>query len=205
MNKQEAIDNLKKRVEECYCVTKERLGDNIYRGHTRSISTDIEDSIALFIANLLGDKVDIYLDPSIRVAKKTHRPDLLVVKDVNAVAMIEIKANMGWCRNATAVIDKELIERHEAFCSCPELTCKFSNSGKNQDDNILPKKINYSENVKRFLISLTSNNGPKEKQAEKNKEYAKKHDVNHYMLFDGWYDELVDKDVDIFAEDLLKL
>lgn len=48
----DCIEKLKSEIKYAYNETKKTLGDNIYRGHSRAISSDIEDGIALFISRL---------------------------------------------------------------------------------------------------------------------------------------------------------
>lgn len=106
MNKIVAIKNLIDRIAAIHRSTKEPLNNNIYRGHSRSISTDIEDSVALLLSELLPESYSFMLDPSIYIDGKNNRPDLLVLNSEDEViAMIEIKANMGWCRNASSVLN----------------------------------------------------------------------------------------------------
>ena len=96
------IKSLINYINTVYFKTSNKIRTNIYRGHLRSISSDIEDAIALYIANVLPTDYKIFLDSSVHVNKKNNRPDLLVVDASNNVkAMIEVKSNMGWCRNAT--------------------------------------------------------------------------------------------------------
>lgn len=49
------INNLKEHIKATYQKTYNKLSSNIYRGHLRSISTDIEDGIALLISALLPE------------------------------------------------------------------------------------------------------------------------------------------------------
>ena len=43
------IQNLKDYVGNIYLKTNDKIKTNIFRGHSRSISSDIEDGIAIFI------------------------------------------------------------------------------------------------------------------------------------------------------------
>lgn len=192
----QAILELKNRIFEIYKSTQEPLNNNIYRGHLRSISTDIEDSIAVFVSNLLPETYCLILDPSIYVDGKNNRPDLLIVNDKQEViAMIEIKANMGWCRNAQWVL-KDMVENNNKFISAKTLLCEISN-GEN-------KEVSYGSNVPMFLISLTDGNCSESKH-EANKNTADELGIKHYLLFSGWYGGLKDKDIEFFANDILSL
>lgn len=188
------IDSLKQNIKQIELEVSKQLSSTIYRGHKRTIATDVEDQIAIFLDNLCKNQCEIFLDPSIHI-NKTHRPDILIVNQGQCVAMIEVKVNMGWCRDARGCIDK-LKNLHQLFYNQHHLTCKFSNSN--------TKKIIYDEDVQLFLVSLSSVNiSPKKIQDNIN--YANKNNVNHYLLFDGGYDALQNRDINTFSELILDL
>lgn len=105
---------------------------------------------------------------------------------------------MGWCRNAQKVIDEELVNRHQAFCNRGNIECKFSSIYER-------KAVHYDDKAKLFLIALISQNGGKPEQIDRNKAYATSKGASHYLLFDGWYDSLIDRDIDEFVGELLSL
>ena len=193
MDKDIAVNNLKNRIFAIHQSTKEPLHNNIYRGHSRSISTDIEDSIALLFSELLPEDYCLILDPSVFVDGSNNRPDLLVINNNNeVVAMAEIKANMGWCRNASNVLNN-IINNDNKFRKAKNILCEISNG----DD----RDVIYRDDVKLFLISLTDSNCP-EKKHQINKQLADSLGVKHYLLFSGWYHSLVDRDSKQFASDI---
>lgn len=186
-----AIEKLKKYITDIYQNTGSKIGTNIYRGHLRSISTDIEDGIAVFISDIMPSNYKIYLDSSIHIDGKKNRPDLLVIDENNNVnAMIEIKANMGWCRDASEVIDDILISDSK-FKEQKVLTCEFS-----REEN---QEIFYGENVKLFLVALTDGNCSA-RNHEANKLYAAKLDVFQFNLFSGWYESLINCEIEDFGK-----
>lgn len=191
-----AIKNLKNGINKVWSETRGELRTNVYRGRSRSISTDVEDLIGLFVSDIFDNQVDILIDSSIHI-DAIHRPDILVVRDRRVIAMIEVKTQMGWCRDASDVIDCEILKMHEIFCNKKEISCKFSGD---KTQNII-----YDENVKLFLVALTSQNGANSEQHEKNVTYARSKGVSHYVLFDGWYSEMHDKEIRDFAQALMKL
>lgn len=193
MQQKAAVEELKSGIKAIWEKTRNNIGNDIIRGHSRSISTDVEDMIALFISKIYNNKVKIFIDPSVTINKQTYRPDVLVIRNGKVIALVEIKANMGWCRDASSVINEELVKRQKTFSKEKQIECKFSITKTSET-------VLYDDNVKSYLIALTSENGGK-LEAE-NKAYAKKQGVNHYILFDGWYDNLQDRDIDEFVKDL---
>lgn len=195
MKTEEAVQELKSYIEASYAKTMEPLAPGIVRGHLRSISTDIEDGIALFVSHVLPEGYKLLLDPSIHVDGVNNRPDLLVVDESNAVkAMIEIKANMGWCRNASGVLD-DIVSNDAKFKSQGRLSCEFS-----KEETI---EVFYGEGVKLFLVALTDSNYTEKKHIA-NKSYADSVGVHQYNLFSGWYGGLTPLEVETFAAELLK-
>ena len=191
MNKEEAIKGLKNYIETIYADTKKQLKTNIYRGHSRSISTDIEDAIAIFISDILReDKYKILSDPSIYINHKKHRPDILVVdKNNEVILLIEIKAQMGYCRDASPVLN-DMIKNNDMFKKEIQLECEFS---KKEAITVLYK------NPKLLLVALTDGNCSKEKHI-KNKDYTKSINIYQFNLFSGWYDNLSNCEISDFYD-----
>lgn len=189
----DSIETLKTSINNVFNATKQSTRHNIWRGHSRSISTDIEDNIAILIAEELPENYKLYIDPSIYIGGKIHRPDLVVSNENDEVIfVIEIKANMGWCRDATAVIDS-MVNNHSNFLAAGLLDCKLSSGDR--------FRLKYQNNVKLFLIALTDANGGK---YESNKKIAYTKGVSHYCLFSGWYNNLQEKDISSFIAEIKK-
>ena len=106
MNTDKNLNELNSNIKEIFLKTKESLKSNIIRGQSRSISSDIEDELSMFISNVLSNKYIFYINSYIRIENKGYRPDLLIIDNNKVIAMIEIKANMGYCRDARDVMNK---------------------------------------------------------------------------------------------------
>lgn len=195
-----AIENLQKRVSDTYKETTESCScenKNISRGCYRSMSSDIEDSIALFLSKLLPDTYYFLLDTSICVNGKINRPDLLILNEKKQViAMIEIKAHMGWCRSNAEIL--KVLEKIKLYNDKFKEAHELEYSIKVNSDK---QKATYSENVKLFLIAFTGDNCP-DKNHNNHKELAKEKCIKHYILFSGWYNELKCKDIYEFIKDI---
>ena len=186
------ISDLKKYIEKAYQSTYAKISPNIFRGHLRAISADIENGIAMFTASILPQH-KLFLDVSIHVGGKNNRPDLLIINERNeVVAMVEIKANMGYCRNAQAVIDN-IIANNNQFRDKGTLECEFSREER--------QTVSYKDNVKLFLISLTEQNCTASNHAS-NKFYAASKGVKQFNLFSGWYENLSDCEISQYASEL---
>jgi hypothetical protein len=193
MELNKAIESLKSDILSIYSQTKNSLKPNIYRGHSRSISADIEDCVTVFISNILPSEYKFFIDASVRLNGRSKRPDLLIVDQNNKVyAMVEIKANMGYCREASNEINK-IIDNHNSSIELSNLVCKFSD----RDE----EEVEYSKDVKLFLISLTDSNNSSRNHSN-NKIYATSKSVHHYNLFSGWYDSLTNNEIMDFVHEI---
>ena len=192
-----ATKALKSYIAEEFAKTKNTIRANLHRGHLRALSTEIEDGIAAFLLDILGEGYKVYVDASVRVGGKTHRPDILVVDVNNRVkALVEVKTNMGWCRDASGEIGK-ILHKHEEMLSNGKIVCKFSND----------KTVDalYTNDVLVFLVSFTDENCGAGRH-ECNRSAAKEKGVNYYCLFSGWYgDVLQDAGVKEFADRIVGL
>lgn len=192
-----AIDSLKNYIATEFANTKKTIRNNLHRGHLRALSTEIEDGIAAFLSDILPSDYQIYVDSSVRVGSKTHRPDILVIDKAGKVrALVEVKTNMGWCRDASAELDKILF-KHSEMISNGTITCKFSNEAS--------AFATYTANVPVFLVAFTNENcGTRKHKA--NRSIADAKNVKYYCLFSGWYgDKLNDADIRDFATEIQRI
>ena len=196
------IEELKNAIMTMYESAQRPLGDSIYRGHIRTMSFDVENALAVFLSKLLPTH-SIFVDSSINVDGKMHRPDILIVDDNGKVeAMVEIKSNMGYCRNASGIINS-MLRTDKLFANAKNLLCKFISKGDLKKEKTF--SITYNSNVNLFLVSLVTGNVSKENR-QKNKKYANDNKVLFYELFySGYgYSNLKDKDISIFANAILE-
>ncbi len=183
-------------IKQEYEELKKPLGANIIRGHIPSASAIAENQLAIMISKAVPE-CRLILDTSIYVNKKNHRPDLMIIDGGNnVVAMIEVKSNMGYCRWADNVIDS-MTENDTAFKNEKTLICQFSGDQQNME-------IFYGSDVKLFLVAVSGENC-NEKYHIHNKEYAKQNNVEYYILFDGWYNDLKRKEINDFLSEISKI
>lgn len=203
MRIEQAIEILKKRVKKVYNKSRCQVSKRIYRGHSANMSAAIENEIALFLQNILPKNYEFYIDPSIKI-DKTHRPDILIIDNKkidnkkNVKAIIELKSNIGYCRNAKEVLSK-LKSIHNIFIKKKDLTCSFSL--KDESDKSITKKISYPKNTKCFFVIYTGRNCP-EKYHKNNREIAKKKDLKYFILFNEGYGNPQKYEIEQFANEI---
>lgn len=189
----EAMESLKKYIEGELKKTQTKIHPNMVRGHLRALSTEIEDGIAAFLMDILPDGYKAYVDASMRVGEKTHRPDILIIDNKNKVkALVEVKTNMGWCRNAECEIGK-ICDKHKEMFLKGNIPCKFSNAPQ--------AEVCYSKDVPVYLVAFTSHNC-RDISHEKNRKIADEKKVKYYCLFSGWYDDLEPREIKNFADEI---
>lgn len=197
MNIKASIEELTNNVKEEYKKKLDNFKDmkddsKIIRGHLSPMSTAIENAIALFVQNITSKKYKIFLDPSISISankgrSKTYRPDLLLVDSKHRVkAILEIKANMGYCRNAGQTLSK-LNKLHKIFLKEKNLDCSFSQL----KDHISVTYCVPNKNL--FLVAFTSQNDGGKSQK------IKKSIKNIFRLFKNWYDNPQNQDIEKFS------
>ena len=190
----EAITKLKKYVYDRFEETKVKEGPNIIRGHLRALSTEIEDGVAIFLLDILPEGYKAFVDCSVNIEGESHRPDILVLDESNNVRfLIEVKTNMGWCRDASGELEK-ILHKHEHMKSVKNFACKFSYHSE--------EIVHYPDDVKVYLVPFTKSN-EKEKKHESNKIKASEVGIKYFKLFDKWYWNLENKDITAFAADIL--
>ena len=197
MKENDAIKILIDKISTAYKNEDKKLHEmaeqGIIRGHRTAMSATIEDNIALLIKNVLPDNYKIFIDPSITINKKTYRPDIMIINNKQHVkAMLEIKANIGYCRNAKKEL-KKLENKHKKFYKCTKLKCSLSE-----------KEVIYSKNTKCFFIVYSSDNCGDKENHEINKLYAKNLNIPYLVLFDGWYNNSTNRDIETFIKEIKK-
>lgn len=86
------------------------MGYNITRGHLGTLSTEIEDDVAIFLLDILPAGYKAFVDCSVNIDGESHRPDILILDASNNVRfLVEVKTNMGWCRDASGKLEKFFI------------------------------------------------------------------------------------------------
>lgn len=205
MNIVEEVESLKKNIKDIY-IKRGTIGgidkNKIYIGRKPSISSEVEEQITLFLSRILSDKYTFYID----CYMYKRRPDVLVVdKDTNkCVLILEIKSCMGYYRELS----------NEEINSCVDLVNIFKNKDieafsryDTADSNMeyvegkLANPIRKNNNVK-FMFVVLSRASCSEVAHLSNKNRLEKHNLYYYGLFDDWYDNLQDKEIYDFIDNL---
>lgn len=95
-----------KRIAELYVKARQTTfpADNIRRGKSHSISSQVEDLFAFYISTMVSDDTKIYVDQPISFElngkSKTIYADVAVIKDNKIEQVWDLKTDLGWIRDS---------------------------------------------------------------------------------------------------------
>ena len=186
----------------------------IIRGHVSSVGIFFEDEFTIFLNKIFNarrknsDKYKFYNDFSMN----GYRPDLLIEKNGEIVALIEFKANLGYCREKAKTLHKKIdkickeSQKEISFTRFPKyiknaeklFTEQIKEKMKKNEENKKSITIKFNKeigsNVKKALIVLTKDNSGKKDNLDNYKEVFKN---EFYTLFSGWYYDLKNEENEI--------
>ncbi|MFM7015672.1 MAG: hypothetical protein ACKOX3_05020 [Bacteroidota bacterium] len=88
--------------------------NNIRRGKSHSISSQVEDFFALYISTMVSDDTKIYIDQPISFKlngkSKTIYADVAIIKDNKIQQVWDLKTDLGWKRDSFVQFCKDKIE-----------------------------------------------------------------------------------------------
>jgi len=194
---EKAIEKLIKKLRENYDnngIIDRKYDNKIIRGHKVAMSSIIENELAIFLSEILDEKYQFLIDWTVN----NRRPDLLIINTENnkCELIIEIKSNMGYCRKLSQSQLNDLVNEREMFKNSITIKSKESNK-----DN--PQSISGNKNIKLIFVSSTSDNSSEENHIT-NKKELKKYNIEYFCLFEGWYDNLKQKEIQDFIESIKK-
>ena len=129
---------------------------NIKRLKKRSIAELAEDRFAKYLYDVINNKdFYYYINPNV----DGMRPDIMIVNSKQEIiALIEIKINLGFCRNIFQVDEKkknkrdyQIDNRVNKFCSIKDKTIIFN-------DGVEDKQLRFSKNCKIYYVSTSLEN-----------------------------------------------
>ena len=189
------VNELRKSIKTKYeqIAIVDGLNSQIIRGHIPAISFIVENEITLFLNKIMKKGYLFFIDCTIG----EHRPDLIIVneKTNQCELIIEIKSNMGYCRNIKTQIKKYLEQIEWLENNCKIIYYQYIDGDRKKYE----KHIEKSRNIKMILISLTSHNCSNENH-NINKKELENVEIKYFNLFDGWYNDLKENEINQLIE-----
>jgi len=152
---------------------------NIKRGRSSSISSELEDLTALFIALNNPNQCSYYTDQPMKFQGTTTKYPDIVIQNKNGLIkdLIDVKTDIGWNRGGMYPFCKEWEERIESIKG----TKTSFKQGKNKlmTDGTFSKKLKYHVLV---VSKINSGNKIDSDHVNVNKDFK---NVSLYVLSDG--------------------
>lgn len=162
MTKNDFIKNVVRNYADAHFVVLPH--ERVLRGKSRPIYSICEDILAYFIASNI-EGINILVNQSLRYANKNIIPDLSVIRDGVLTCLIELKQDLGWCRNL-----HDSIDRFEAEIS--ELVMAGSVLAKNSFSKDQDQEYNVSPDLKRCIAVISDLNISKDKLEENKRKFS---------------------------------
>ncbi|GBE15193.1 hypothetical protein BMS3Abin14_01247 [bacterium BMS3Abin14] len=152
---------------------------NIFRGRSSSISSQLEDLTALFIALNNPDHCTYYIDQPVRFgSSKTRYPDIVIQNgDKTIENLIDVKADIGWNRDGMYKFCMEWEDRIKAV----QGTETTFTDGKSKEK----RHGKFSKRLKYHVLIATLENSGKTLKNDHDKIKNECSNVNLYLLSDG--------------------
>ena len=151
---------------------------HIHRGRSRSISSELEDLLALYLAKNNPTPCEYYTDQQVRFGGRTRYPDIIVQQSDGTINdLIDVKSDIGWKRDS-------LFE----FCSEWEATI---NEMKGKTVSFLrgadKQRINgkFSDKLKYHVVLISRLNSSKVLEEHYNRVRSELDNVDVYLLSGG--------------------
>ena len=176
---EEKIKDLKNKIEEFYKdKAKIDFSSNVLRGHVWPVAYEFEDRFTNILSEIFKDKdYCFYTDFSL----EKRRPDIIITKKNKVVAMIELKANLGWCRDWDYNKDEktlkdeikeklELLKGNENSTSIINCTRKVKDLYENRD--LIKDEIQKEEIIEKYNKGTRDHTIKREIENNKNLKFA---------------------------------
>lgn len=153
---------------------------NIHRGRSSSISSEVEDLTAYFIAyNAPNKKCDYFIDQPMKFAKgKTYYPDIAIQNDKGEIEnLIDVKIDLGWNRSGIYSFCKEWESRIKAIKG------KETSFKRGKDKTLI--KGRFSKDIKYHVVVITGGNSGSNLQNDRLQVMKDMKHVCLYVLSDG--------------------
>ena len=176
------IKNLQKEMRKAMLVNGKKM-PNIKRLKQKSIAECAEDYFAQFLYNCLDDpNVKIYINPCLN---KIH-PDIVVIKNKQIYALIELKVTIGWHRN----LFNPKQNGNYIYPKSEEIDKRYNwlEANKNKTVCIEGETLTINSKCKIYYVILSANNYiSKRKVTEDFDESDYKNKISFHIVTDSWY------------------
>jgi hypothetical protein len=151
----------------------------IFRGRSSSISSQLEDLLALYLVKNSSKKYSYFVDQSIKVVgtKNNKYPDIVLFEKEKIFHLIDVKADIGWNRNTMFDFCEEWNQIIETW-KLKQFSLKTGET----------KELisgTFDENLKLHIVIISLKNSGKKILEDKIQIDKKLKNIRLYILSDG--------------------
>jgi hypothetical protein len=151
----------------------------IFRGRNSSISSDLEDLLALYLAKNSKDNYSYFVDQPIKVndTKNNKYPDIILFEKEKIFHLIDVKSDIGWHRNTMFEFCEEWNQIIENW-KLKDFSLKTGEE----------KKLisgNFDKNLKLHIVIISLKNSGKKILEDEKAINKKLKNIRLYILSDG--------------------
>lgn len=152
---------------------------NIKRGRSSSISSELEDLTALFIALNNPNVCSYYTDQPIKFEGSTTKyPDIVIQNQSGVIQnLVDVKTDIGWNRNGMFAFCKEWEKRIESV--------KGTNTEFREGDTKIWNQGRFSRRLKYHVMIVTNKNSGKSLEKDYIKVKEQFRNIRLYILSEG--------------------
>ena len=165
--------------------SSKKIAENIFRGRSRSVSSEAEDLMAQFISKNIKRQCTYYVDQPLQFGASNivKYPDIFILENDKTIShLIDIKLDVGW--NRDAMLDFCGI-RHREVIKVLGKTTQF-NTKNEMGGRIENKNIRFSENLTYNILLLSKENAKKGLLDEHYAQILNKYrNIKLYILSEG--------------------
>lgn len=151
---------------------------DVHRGRSHSISGDLEDLLALFIARNNPNLRSYFTDQPLKFGNKTRYPDIVIQDEHGCIRnLIDVKADTGWMRNDLY----NFCNKWESYIEDVKGSQTTFKLGENKE----PRKGEFSTDLKYHVVIVSKKNSGKKLDEDYNRVKAELRNVKVYILSRG--------------------
>jgi hypothetical protein len=157
--------------------------ERIFRGESRSISSETEDLFAKYLIEFLPADIKLFINQTITTGSKEARlrvkPDIIVVRHNKIKTILDLKMDLGYKRNE---FPKYWDERDALI---PKMRRRLFSFFQKRGSDKSPQFLEFSEKAKLFFVIISDQNINPTQLSEVIKRQGKKRYSETYILTKG--------------------
>jgi hypothetical protein len=165
----------------------------IFRGESRSISSEVEDLFAKYLIEVLPQDTELFINQTITTGTKVQRlrvqPDIVVVRRDKIKAILDLKMDLGYKRDEFP----KYWDKRDALI--PKMRGKIFSLFQKNGNNKSQQYLEFYDKAKLFFILISDKNINPSQLSEVRKRQGKKKYSEPYILTHKIHPNTYDKSI----------